>query len=594
MRLGRARITIRSLLRVAATATMLAPPFWIAALAQSQLSKPTLTPVRLVDARGRPVAGAGVADFFWRDNDRESAFTPTESTALKTTDDRGEALLKLEIPGHLDGGAIFAIRQGRGRPLVGLRKVTREEIGKPITIGMYPACRVLFRIDSAGLPALEKKFNAELTGPGWWRAAYLRLGDDFRAPRPLFTCSTNGALEFLLPPGRFTIFAYGNDVKPLELPVEIKPDDRELLLGTIDLAPSEGAEQGLFPDHRRVKMNKDNDDHTSMLRRIHHISLHGSAQGAQDIAFSPDGKILATAHGYNADPGEVKLWDWATGAQVATLTVSGNRVLQVAFSPDGKVLAGLSSAPREPGSSWGIVLWDIASRRKMRTLGGHTGAILGLASSPDGKSLASSGADKTTRFWDVASGRENGRIGGNGVWGQSLVFAPDGRTLAVGSGQTIKLWDVAGDRLRATLEAETERFTVESVAYSPDGRTLAAAGSTYEPMRKSQEGQVRLYDVAHEPIRRRAVLTFDSKEPGIPNPAPPLYSDVAFTPDGRRVIAVAIPNVRTWDVATGIEQDAFQRGGPSGPSDRLAVSRDGRWLAITGPHGVDVVDIPPS
>ena len=122
--------------------------------------------------------------------------------------------LKLEIPGHLDGEGIYAIRQDKGRPLVGLRKVTREELDKPITIVMHPACRVLFRIESTGLPALEKKYHAELTGPGWWRAAYVVLGGGIQtAPRPLFASSTNGELEFLLPPGRVTIHAYGSDVQ---------------------------------------------------------------------------------------------------------------------------------------------------------------------------------------------------------------------------------------------------------------------------------------------------------------------------------------------------------------------------------------------
>ena len=541
-----------------------------------------------------PVAGAVVADFLWRDNDRESSFTPTESADSKTSDERGEASLKVEIPQHLDGTGLFAIRQGKGRPLVGVHKVMREEIGKPITIAMYPACRVLFQIDSAGLSALEREFHAELTGPGWWRAAYLRLGGTNQAPRPLFTCSTTGGLEFLLPTGRFTIFAYGSDVKPIELPFDIKSDDRELLLGTIDLAPSEEAKRGVFPDHRRVRANAEANGNAFVLRRVHHRALHGKVLGLQDVAFSPDGKIVATAHTYDAGPGEVKLWDWANGSQVATLTVRDKQVVALAFTGDGKFLAGLGNALKQPESSSGIILWDIASRREVRALHGHTGQILALVSAPDGKTLASSGADKSTRLWEVASGREFGRIGTNDVWGQSLAFSPGGHTLAVGTGPTIKLWDVAGNRLRATLELETERFTVNSVAYSPDDRTLAVAGSLLEPTKKSQHGQVRLYDVAHEPVCQIAVLTFDRDGDRNLNEVPPLCSDVVFTPDGRRVIAVAVQQIRSWDVATAIERDAVRRGGVIGPTDRLAISPDGRWLAITGPFGVDFVDIPPS
>ena len=246
---------------------------------------------------------------------------------------------------------VYAIRQLKGRPLVGLSKVTREEVGKPITIVMHPACRVLFQIDSTGLPALEKKYNAELTGPGWWRAAYVRPGRCRNtAPRPLFASSTTGALEFLLPPGRFTLMPYGSDVRGEDRPVEIKPDDRELFLGTIDLAPSEDAVQGRFPDHHRVRLNRDANgkDEEFVLRRVIGRGLRGKTLGVHDVAFSPDGKLLATAHSYQADPGEVKLWDASTGAHVATLPVADKGFLALAFSPDGTFLAGRAYPPDDP------------------------------------------------------------------------------------------------------------------------------------------------------------------------------------------------------------------------------------------------------
>ena len=63
---------------------------------------------------------------------------------------------------------------------------------------MQPACRVLFRIDSKGLPALGRKYHAELAGPAWWRAAYVLIGGGIqRAPRLLLASSTPGEFEFL-------------------------------------------------------------------------------------------------------------------------------------------------------------------------------------------------------------------------------------------------------------------------------------------------------------------------------------------------------------------------------------------------------------
>ena len=212
---------------------------------------------------------------------------------------------------------------------MGLRKVTREEIDQSITITMHPACRVLVRIDSTGLPALEAKYHAELTGPGWWRSATIVLGAGIEGnPRPLFASSTNGQLEFLLPPGRVTLNAYGSDVKWVDRPIEVKPGDRELNLGTLDLRPSADAEKGRFPDHHRVRQNRAAGDNQIIFRRIRYLPMRGLGREAGDVAFSPDGKLLATAHFYNADPGEVMLWDVTTGARVANLRVAQGSALR--------------------------------------------------------------------------------------------------------------------------------------------------------------------------------------------------------------------------------------------------------------------------
>ncbi len=302
---------------------------------------PTRRAIRLVDAQGRPVEGALASTYFQRDIDREPSFIVPEPIEAATSNARGLLALKIEIPGHLDGEGIYAIRQRKGRPLVGLRKVTREELDKPITITMHPACRVLFQIASTGLPALETKYHAELTGPGWWRAAYIGLGAGIEgAPRPLFASSTNGELEFLLPPGRVTLCAYGSDVKRVERPIEVKPDDREMVLGTLDLPPSANAENGRFPDHHRVRQNRAAGDDQIVFRRIRYLPLRGLARDPGDVTFSPDGKLLATAHSYNVGPGEVMLWDATTGERVANLRVTDRGVVSVAFSPDGKFLAG--------------------------------------------------------------------------------------------------------------------------------------------------------------------------------------------------------------------------------------------------------------
>ena len=104
-------------------------------------------------------------------------------------------------------------------------------------------------------------------------------------------------------------------------------------------------------------------------------------------------RLTGSVAGYDKT---ITLWDVASGRKLRTLTGQAS----VAFSPDGKVLASGS------GDDKTIMLWDVASGRELRTLE-HTDDVNSVAFSPDGKVLASgSGDDKTIKLWDVASGRE--------------------------------------------------------------------------------------------------------------------------------------------------------------------------------------------
>ena len=71
-------------------------------------------------------------------------------------------------------------------------------------------------------------------------------------------------------------------------------------------------------------------------------------------------------------------------------------------------------------------------------------------------------------------------------------------------------------------------------------------------------------------------------------------SDIAFTPDGRRVAGIMMTTIVIWDAATGDEMDSLDRGSGSS-ADRLAISPDGRWLAVSSLSfgGVSIYDIGP-
>ena len=119
-------------------------------------------------------------------------------------------------------------------------------------------------------------------------------------------------------------------------------------------------------------------------------------------------------------------------------------VLAVAFSPDGRTLAS-GSYDRT------IRLWDVETEQHLQTLEGHTSNVLSVAFSPDESTLASGGEDNTfllyddtVRLWDAKTGQYLQTLRGHTDGVTSVAFSRDGRTLASGSyDNTIQVWELA-------------------------------------------------------------------------------------------------------------------------------------------------------
>jgi WD40 repeat protein len=114
----------------------------------------------------------------------------------------------------------------------------------------------------------------------------------------------------------------------------------------------------------------------------------------RSVAYSPDGKLLATGTRY----GVTAVWD-SSGDEVASLkNKHGGDVWSVAFSPDGKTLAVADGDWNKPSD---IVLWDTTAWKERARLK-HTNEVLSVAFHPKKPILAAGAWDKTAKVWDLA------------------------------------------------------------------------------------------------------------------------------------------------------------------------------------------------
>ncbi len=132
---------------------------------------------------------------------------------------------------------------------------------------------------------------------------------------------------------------------------------------------------------------------SAVAARFKSKPLKGHSDWVRNVAFSPNGKMLASGSSDNT----IILWDAATQQAIGSpLSGHTSNVWSVAFSPDGKALASGSDDNT-------IILWDVATRQPIGTpLTGQVGDINSVAFSPDGKMLASASDDKTIFLLDVS------------------------------------------------------------------------------------------------------------------------------------------------------------------------------------------------
>ena len=292
------------------------------------------------------------------------------------------------------------------------------------------------------------------------------------------------------------------------------------------------------------------------------LTMHENTGCAQGVAFSPDGRRVASGSGKAGDrePGVVRLWDAATGQLLWTAPGLAGQLTSVSFSPDGRQLVS-SSEPR--GATRGqVTIWDSASGKPIRNCSEPSGGAMFAAFSPDGKRIAAAGLDKRMRLFDAATGAQVAVFSGHKEVVFSLAFSPDGKLLAsCGWEGAVFVWEMASrKRAYGPLSGPTD---LRCLTFSPDGRRLATA---------SFDQSVKIWDAANGKLLR----TYWGHSAAAMR--------VAFDPEGRYLASADIEGtVQIWNLQTDRAEQTL-RGHTSSVSG-LSFSPDGRRLASSSWDG---------
>lgn len=353
--------------------------------------------------------------------------------------------------------------------------------------------------------------------------------------------------------------------------VAFSPDETMLVAGGLLSVPATGAVNGVLEVWNVA---------SGTLTASLNTAATATNGAVRSVAFSPDGKTLAVGGvapsangGYFV--GVLELWTTATFKLTASLSTGDigtyEGVESVAFSPDGKTLA--SAGVMNDLAIYGLVeLWNASTGAFISTLvEAENGGFYSVTYSSDGKTFVAGGGDLDV--FDVATWTATQSLP---QYCYSVALSPDGKTLAAG-GDKFKLWDVQSGNELGPVEVAIDR-SLATLAISPDGKVLAGGGTYTDPTSGMSDGRLALWDSATGmPISLLNTTATQS------------VNAVAFSSDGKLLAVggqgsvnyVGIGVVEIWNVPTKTLV-ATLKTTVNASANAIAFSPDGSTLAVGG------------